>query len=125
MGDFNQDHYADLVVGVPGEYDNGRAGMAHILYGTLDGWFKAADARTGESLWKFKVGSCVVGAPITYRGPDGKQYVAVYAGIGGDWFLIAGDVRSDDPADIRPPADFAPDLARYTSRGGMLWIFAL
>ena len=60
-----------------------------------------------------------------FRGPDGKQYVAVYAGIGGDWFLIAGDVRSDDPADIRPPADFAPDLARYTSQGGMLWIFAL
>jgi PQQ-dependent dehydrogenase (methanol/ethanol family) len=95
------------------------------FYGTLDGWFKAADARTGESLWKFKVGSGVVGAPITYLGPDGKQYVAVYAGIGGDWFLIAGDVRSDDPGDIRPPSDFAPDLARYTSRGGMLWIFAL
>jgi len=95
------------------------------FYGTLDGWLKAADAKTGELLWKFKVGSGVVGAPITYRGPDGKQYVAVYAGIGGDWFLIAGDVRSDDPADVRPPADFAPDLARYTSRGGMLWIFAL
>lgn len=95
------------------------------FYGTLDGWFKAADARSGEALWEFKVGSGVVGAPITYRGPDGKQYVAVYAGIGGDWFLVSGDVRSDDPADVRPPADFAPDLARYTSRGGMLWIFAL
>lgn len=95
------------------------------FYGTLDGWLKAANARTGELLWKFKVGSGVVGAPITYRGPDGKQYVAVYAGIGGDWILIAGDIRSDDPADIRPPSDFAPDLARYTSRGGMLWIFAL
>jgi alcohol dehydrogenase (cytochrome c) len=95
------------------------------FYGTLDGWFKAADAKTGKPLWKFKVGSGVVGAPITYRGPDGKQYVAVYAGIGGDWFLLAGDVRSDDPADVRPPADFAPDLARYTSQGGMLWIFAL
>jgi len=95
------------------------------FYGTLDGWFKAANAQTGELLWKFKVGSGVVGAPITYRAPDGKQYVAVYAGIGGDWFLIAGDVRSDDPADVRPPADFAPDLARHTSQGGMLWIFAL
>ena len=63
------------------------------------------------------------GAPITYKGPDGKQYVAVYAGIGGDWFLIAGDVRSDDPADVRPRADFMPDLAKYTSRGGILWIF--
>jgi PQQ-dependent dehydrogenase (methanol/ethanol family) len=95
------------------------------FYGTLDGWLKAADARTGRPLWKFKVGSGVVGAPITFRGADGKQYVAVYAGIGGDWFLLSGDVRSDDPADIRPPADFAPDLARYTSQGGMLWIFAL
>jgi hypothetical protein len=28
-------------------------------------------------LSKFKVGSGVVGNPITYRGPDGKQYVAV------------------------------------------------
>lgn len=95
------------------------------FYGTLDGWFKAANANTGELLWKFKVGSGVVGAPITYRGPDGKQYVAVYSGIGGDWFLIAGEVRSDDPADVRAPSDFVPDLWRYTSQGGMLWIFAL
>jgi PQQ-dependent dehydrogenase (methanol/ethanol family) len=96
-----------------------------VFYGTLDGWFKAADARTGRQLWTFKVGSGVVGAPISYRGPDGKQYVAVYAGIGGDWFLLSGDVRSDDPADVRLPADFAPDLARYTSQGGIVWIFGL
>jgi lanthanide-dependent methanol dehydrogenase len=96
-----------------------------VFYGTLDGWFKAVDARTGRPLWKFKVGSGVVGAPITFRGPDGKQYVAVYAGIGGDWFLLSGDVRSDDPADVRPPADFAPELGRHTSQGGMVWIFGL
>ena len=95
------------------------------FYGTLDGWFKAVDIRTGREVWKFKVGSGVVGAPITFRGPDGKQYVAVYAGIGGDWFLLSGDVRSDDPADLRPPADFAPDLARHTSQGGIVWIFGL
>ena len=95
------------------------------FYGTLDGWFKAIDARGGRELWKFKVGSGVVGAPITFTGPDGKQYVAVYAGIGGDWFLLAGDVRSDDPADVRLPADFAADLARYTSQGGIVWIFGL
>jgi len=96
-----------------------------VFYGTLDGWFKAADATSGRELWKFKVGSGVVSAPISYRGPDGKQYVAVYAGIGGDWFLLSGDVRSDDPADVRPPADFAADLARHTSQGGMVWIFGL
>ena len=95
------------------------------FYGTLDGWFKAVDIRAGREVWKFKVGSGVVGAPITFRGPDGKQYVAVYAGIGGDWFLLSGDVRADDPADLRPPADFAPDLARHTSQGGIVWIFGL
>ena len=95
------------------------------FYGTLDGWFKAADARTGKVLWRFKVGSGVVGNPITYTGPDGKQYIAVYAGIGGDWLLLSGDVRSDDPADVRPPADFMPDIARHTSQGGIVWIFAL
>ena len=95
------------------------------FYGTLDGWFKAVDIRSGKVVWKFKVGSGVVGAPITFRGPDGKQYVAVYAGIGGDWFLLSGDVRSDDPADLRPPADFAPELGRHTSQGGIVWIFGL
>jgi PQQ-dependent dehydrogenase (methanol/ethanol family) len=95
------------------------------FYGTLDGWFKSVDARTGKVLSKFKVGSGVVGNPITYRGPDGRQYVAVYAGFGGDWGLLAGDIRSDDPTDVRPPADFLKDIARHTSQGGMLWIFGL
>src|SRR3989441_1001158 len=96
-----------------------------VFYGTLDGWFKAVDARTGAPLWKMKVGSGVVGNPITFTGADNRQYVVVYAGIGGDWFLLSGDVRSDDPADVRPPADFMPDIARYTSQGGIVWLFAL
>jgi PQQ-dependent dehydrogenase (methanol/ethanol family) len=96
-----------------------------VIYGTLDGWLKSVDARTGKLLSKFKVGSGVVGNPMTFRGPDGKQYVAVYAGIGGDWALLAGDTASDDPADLRPAADFLKDIARHTSKGGMLWIFGL
>jgi PQQ-dependent dehydrogenase (methanol/ethanol family) len=96
-----------------------------VFYGTLDGWLKAVSARTGAVLWKFKVGSGVVAAPITFTGADGKQYVAVYAGIGGDWALLSGDLRADDPADVRDPADFIRDLARYTSQGGVVWIFGL
>jgi PQQ-dependent dehydrogenase (methanol/ethanol family) len=96
-----------------------------VFYGTLDGWFKAADARSGKVLWKFKVGSGVIGNPIAYRGPDGRQYVAVYAGFGGDWGLLSGDVRSDDPTDVRPPAGFMPDIARHTSLGGIVWVFGL
>ena len=96
-----------------------------VFYGTLDGWFKSVDARTGKVLSKFKVGSGVVGNPITYRAPDGRQYVAVYAGIGGDWALLAGDMRSDDPTDVRAPADYIKDIARHTSQGGIIWIFGL
>ena len=95
------------------------------FYGTLDGWFKSVDARTGRLLSKFKVGSGVVGNPITYRGPDGKQYVALYAGYGGDPGLLTGDVSADDPADVRRPADYMKDIARHTSKGGLVWIFGL
>jgi PQQ-dependent dehydrogenase (methanol/ethanol family) len=97
-----------------------------VFYGTLDGWFKAANAKTGEVLWKFRVGSGVVGNPMTYLGPDGKQYVAVYAGIGGDMgLLIAGDVAANLPYDVRERGSTLPDLARWTSWGGMLFVFAL
>ena len=97
-----------------------------VFYGTLDGWFKAANATTGEVLWKFKVGSGVVGNPITYRGPDGRQYVAVYSGVGGDMgALIAGDVASNVPHDVRERGSTLPDLAKYTSWGGMLFVFSL
>jgi lanthanide-dependent methanol dehydrogenase len=96
-----------------------------VFYGTLDGWFKSVDAATGKVLSKFKVGSGVVGNPITFRGPDGKQYVAVFAGIGGDWQLLSGDTNSADPADVRPPLDMMKKIARHTSQGGMVWIFGL
>jgi lanthanide-dependent methanol dehydrogenase len=97
-----------------------------VFYGTLDGFFKAANASTGEVLWQFKVGSGVVGNPVTYRGPDGKQYVAIYAGIGGDMgLLIAGDVAASLPYDVRERGTTLPDLAKYTSWGGMLFVFSL
>ena len=68
-----------------------------VFYGTMDGWFKAVDAKNGNALWQFKTGSGIIGQPITYRGPDGKQYVAVLSGVGG-WAgaIVAGDL---DPRD--------------------------
>jgi PQQ-dependent dehydrogenase (methanol/ethanol family) len=97
-----------------------------VFYGTLDGWFKAVDATKGTELWKFKVGSGIVGNPIAYRGPDGKEYIAVYSGIGGDMgALIAGDVASNLSYDVREQGTTLPDLARYTSLGGMLYVFSL
>jgi lanthanide-dependent methanol dehydrogenase len=97
-----------------------------VFYGTLDGWFKAVDARSGKVLYQFKVGSGVVGNPVTYTGPDGKQYVAIYAGIGGDMgLLIAGDVAASLPYDVRERGTTLPDLARWTSWGGELFVFSL
>jgi alcohol dehydrogenase (cytochrome c) len=54
-----------------------------VFYGTVDGWFRAVDARSGEVRWSQKLGSGVIGQPITFLGPDHRQYVAVYAGVGG------------------------------------------
>src|SRR5215212_444522 len=48
-----------------------------VFYGTMEGWFKALHARTGELLWQFKTASGIIGQPTVYRGPDGKQYVAI------------------------------------------------
>jgi alcohol dehydrogenase (cytochrome c) len=54
-----------------------------VFYGTVDGWFRAVDARSGKILWSQKLGSGIISPPMTYTGPDGRQYVAVYAGVGG------------------------------------------
>ena len=66
-----------------------------VFYGTMDGWFKALDARNGNLLWQFKVGSGIIGQPVTYKGPDGKQYVAVLSGVGG-WAgaVVAGGLNT-------------------------------
>ena len=97
-----------------------------VFYGTMEGWFKAVDAKTGKELWKFKTGSGIVGQPVSYRGPDGKQYVAVLSGVGG-WAggIVAGDL---DPRDQSAGGGFAAavtDLKQKTTKGGMLYVFAL
>ena len=54
-----------------------------VFYGTMEGWFKAVNAQTGELLWQFKTSSGIISQPISYRGPDGRQYIAVLSGVGG------------------------------------------
>jgi PQQ-dependent dehydrogenase (methanol/ethanol family) len=53
------------------------------FYGTADGWFRAVDARNGTVLWSHKLGSGIVSSPMAYLGPDGRQYIAITAGVGG------------------------------------------
>jgi PQQ-dependent dehydrogenase (methanol/ethanol family) len=97
-----------------------------VFYGTMEGWFKAVDARNGALLWQFKTGSGIIGQPITYRGPDGKQYVAVLSGVGG-WSgaIVSGGL---DPRDATAALGFVnamADLPNDTTPGGSLYIFGL
>jgi lanthanide-dependent methanol dehydrogenase len=97
-----------------------------VFYGTMDGWAKAIDARTGAERWKFKVGSGVIAPPMTYRGPDGKQYVAFVAGVGG-WAgaIVSGDLDARDGTAALGFANAMRDLKNATTRGGMLYVFSL
>ena len=69
-----------------------------LFYGTLDGWFKAVNAKTGEQLWQFKCGSGIVGQPVAYKAPDGHEYIAVQSGVGG-WAgaIVSADLDPQDP----------------------------
>jgi PQQ-dependent dehydrogenase (methanol/ethanol family) len=97
-----------------------------VFYGNMEGWFKAVDAKTGEELWKFKTASGIIGQPTTFKGPDGKQYVAILSGVGG-W---AGSVVSND-LDVRDGTAAAGfvnamrDLKDVTTKGGTLYVFSL
>jgi lanthanide-dependent methanol dehydrogenase len=96
------------------------------FYGTMDGWFKAIDARTCTVLYQFKVASGIVGNPIAYTGPDGKEYIAVYAGIGGWMGAVAfPDISTDDPYTALGVAGAVPDLKTKTAMGGVLYVFSL
>ena len=47
-----------------------------VFYGTLEGYLKAVDAKTGKELYKFKTPSGIIGNVMTYE-HGGRQYVAV------------------------------------------------
>jgi PQQ-dependent dehydrogenase (methanol/ethanol family) len=97
-----------------------------VFYGTMDGWFKAVDARNGKLLWRFKAGSGIIGQPISYRGPDGRQYIAVVAGVGG-WAgaIVSGQLDKRDPTAALGFVNAVQDLPDKTTAGGMLYVFAL
>jgi len=95
-----------------------------VFYGTMDGWFKAIDARTGNELWKFHTASGIVGNPITYLGPDGKQYVAIYSGIGGWMGAVAfPDISADDSYAGLGVVGAMKDIKKYTAPGSTVYVF--
>ncbi|MDB4916941.1 MAG: PQQ-dependent dehydrogenase, methanol/ethanol family [Gemmatimonadetes bacterium] len=96
------------------------------FYGTMNGLFKAVDARTGKQLWQFDTGSGIIGQPITFKGPDGHQYVAILSGVGGWSGMIVS--AGLDPRDSSAALGFVNamrDLPAKTKMGGKLFVFAL
>ncbi|MDH4396814.1 MAG: PQQ-dependent methanol/ethanol family dehydrogenase [Limnobacter sp.] len=81
-----------------------------VFWGTPEGYLKAADAKTGKEVWKFQTGSGVVAPPVTWKGKDGQQYVAVVSGWGGAVPLWGGDVAKK---------------VNYLEQGGSVWVFKL
>ncbi len=94
-----------------------------VFYGTLEGYLKAVDAKTGKELYKFKTPSGIIGNVMTYE-HGGKQYVAVLSGVGG-WAGIGLAAGLTDPhAGLGAVGGYAA-LNNYTSLGGQLTVFAL
>jgi len=94
-----------------------------VFYGTLEGYLKAVDAKTGKELYKFKTPSGIIGNVMTYE-HGGKQYVAVLSGVGG-WAGIGLAAGLTDPhAGLGAVGGYAA-LSNYTALGGQLTIFTL
>jgi PQQ-dependent dehydrogenase (methanol/ethanol family) len=75
------------------------------------GEMHAYNAATGDLAWSFRIGSGVDQSPISYIGPDGRQYIAVIGSGSG-----TGAVTFDDAAE---------DADRYRRAGSTLFVFAL
>jgi lanthanide-dependent methanol dehydrogenase len=94
-----------------------------VFYGTLEGYLKAVDAKTGKELYKFKTPSGIIGNVTTYE-HGGKQYIAILSGVGG-WAGIGLAAGLTDPtAGLGAVGGYAA-LKNYTSLGGQLTVFAL
>ena len=94
-----------------------------VFYGTLEGYLKAVDSKTGEELYRFKTPSGIIGNVFTYE-HGGKQYVGVLSGVGG-WAgigLAAGLTNANDG--LGAVGGYAA-LSDYTALGGQLTVFAL
>jgi alcohol dehydrogenase (cytochrome c) len=88
------------------------AGGLVISGGTNDRKVRAFDAKDGKLLWEFPTSSGVE-APVTTYVVDGKQYIAVLSGWGGDANGMNGTIQRT--------VSGVPSVPE----GGSVWVFAL
>jgi PQQ-dependent dehydrogenase (methanol/ethanol family) len=94
-----------------------------VFYGTLEGYLKAVDAKTGKELYRFKTPSGIIGNVMTYE-HGGKQYVAVLSGVGG-WAGIGMAAGLSKDTDGLGAVGAYKALSSYTQLGGVLTVFGL
>jgi len=99
-----------------------------VFYGTLEGYLKAVDAKTGKELYKFKTPSGIIGNVNTWSF-QGKQYVGVLSGIGG-WAgigIAAGldSGEADSNSEGLGAVGAYRSLSSFTKLGGVFTVFAL
>src|SRR6202158_4267346 len=91
-----------------------------VFYGTLEGYLKAVDAKTGKELYKFKTPSGIIGNVNTYE-QGGKQYIAVLSGVGGGAGIGLAAGLTDPTAGLGAVGGYAA-LSNYTALGGALTV---
>jgi PQQ-dependent dehydrogenase (methanol/ethanol family) len=94
-----------------------------VFYGTLEGYLKAVDEKTGKELYRYKTPSGIIGNVMTYN-HGGKQYIAVLSGVGG-WAGIGMAAGLTKDTDGLGAVGAYKSLANYTQLGGVLTVFAL
>ncbi|WP_341326456.1 methanol/ethanol family PQQ-dependent dehydrogenase [Methylotuvimicrobium sp. KM2] len=99
-----------------------------VFYGTLEGYLKAVDAKTGKELYRFKTPSGIIGNVNTWE-YEGKQYVGVLSGVGG-WAgigIAAGLDSGEESSNSEGLGAVGAyrSLSSYTKLGGTLTVFAL
>jgi PQQ-dependent dehydrogenase (methanol/ethanol family) len=92
-------------------------------YGTLEGYFKCVDQKDGSELYKYKAPSGIIGNVMTYE-HDGKQYLAVYSGVGG-WAGIGLAAGLTEPTEGLGAVGGYAGLNDYTALGGSLTVWTL
>jgi glucose dehydrogenase len=94
-----------------------------VFYGTLEGYLKAVDAKTGQELYRFKTPSGIIGNVNTWS-YNGKQYVGVLSGIGG-WAGIGIAAGLEGETEGLGAVGAYRSLSSFTKLGGTLTVFAL
>jgi alcohol dehydrogenase (cytochrome c) len=94
-----------------------------VFYGTLEGYLKAVDSKTGKELYRFKTPSGIIGNVMTYE-HSGKQYIAVLSGVGG-WAGIGMAAGLTKDTDGLGAVGAYKSLSSYTQLGGVLTVFGL